>query len=319
MEFRTILNPQKKQNSIDYNSNIVLFGSCFTENLDKHLKYYKFNRVSNPYGILFHPKAIEKSIEQCIQKKVYNQHNLYFNDNLWSSFNHHSKFSSDSLSQILSHINGEIDKTHTALLNASHVLITLGTAWVYRFVETEMLVANCHKIPQRKFTKELLSIAEITDSLHRIVSLIKKTNPKAIVLFTVSPVRHVKNGFIENTRSKAHLHTAVQQTVDHKKSFYFPSYEIMMDDLRDYRFYKNDLLHPNKIAMEYIWDIFKNTWINEKSSPLMKTIDGIQKSLKHKPFHVNSERHQLFLKNLEAKIKEVKKQFPSIVFKDKTV
>ncbi len=314
MKFRTVLNIPKEKNNIDYNSNIVLFGSCFTENMEKHLSYFKFKNISNSHGILFNPKSIEKAISDCVINKGYNQHDLNYFDDIWLSFNHHSKFSSVSLSKTLEQINQNIRNTHNALTNASHVLITLGTSWVYRYQKTGKLVANCHKIPQRNFNKEILSTDENIEILKRIISLIQQINTNTTIIFTVSPVRHLKDGFIENTQSKASLHTAIHQIIDHKKTFYFPSFEIMMDDLRDYRFYKNDLLHPNETAMEYIWNIFKQTWIDENSYNLMKEIDRIQKSLQHKPFKIDSQKHQMFLKKLDKKIEVLTKKVPQIKF-----
>jgi len=314
MKFRTVLNIPKEKKNIDYNSNIVLIGSCFTENMEKHLSYFKFKNISNSHGILFNPKSIEKAISDCVNNKEYDQHDLNYFDDLWLSFNHHSKFSSAYLSKILKRINRNIKNTHNALSNASHVFITLGTSWVYRYQETENLVANCHKIPQRNFNKEILSTSENIEILKRIVSLIQQINKKSTIIFTVSPIRHLKDGFIENTQSKASLHTAIHQIIDQKKTFYFPSYEIMIDDLRDYRFYKNDLLHPNETAMEYIWNIFKQTWINEDSYDLMKEVDGIQKSLQHKPLKIDSEKHQVFLRNLDKKIETLTKKIPQINF-----
>lgn len=315
MKFRTKLTIPKEKNTIDYNSQVVLFGSCFTENIESHFNHFKFQSNSNSHGILFNPKSIERAIYDCVNRKEYNQHDLNYFDDVWLSFNHHTKFSSAYLAQILNHINKEITKTHKVLLNASHVLITLGTSWVYRYNETENLVANCHKVPQRNFKKEILSIDENIEIIKQMVSLIQKINKETTIIFTVSPVRHVKDGFVENTQSKASLLSAIHQVVDSQSAFYFPSYEIMMDDLRDYRFYKKDLLHPNDIAMDYIWNIFKETWINEKSYPIMKKIDSIQKSLHHKPFREDSEKHQQFLKNLNAKIETITNQLPQINFK----
>ena len=314
MKFRTKIEIPKQSPPIDYKSEILLFGSCFTENLEKHLSYYQFKNNANPHGILFNPKSIEIAIEDCITKKEYNQHDLGYTDDLWFSFNHHSSFSSVYLAKVLEHINHNIVETHKALKTASHVLITLGTSWVYRFKETENLVANCHKIPQRKFSKEILTGDEITKILNRIISLIKTVNHSANIIFTVSPIRHLKNGFVENTQSKASLHSAIHNVIDKEQSFYFPSFEIMMDDLRDYRFYKNDLLHPNEFAMEYIWEKFKGAWINSKSYPLMKKINSIQKSLEHIPFREESEKHKEFLKKLNKKIEEVSKAYPHIKF-----
>jgi hypothetical protein len=315
MKFRTEIAIQKQDNQIDYNSDIVLFGSCFTENMEKHLSYFKFQNISNSHGILFNPKSIERAIHDCVVKKEYTQNDLSYFDDVWMSFNHHTKFSSVYLTKILEQINTNITNTHKALVNASHILITLGTSWVYRYKKTENLVANCHKIPQRNFEKEIISIDENTSILKQIISDIQQINANASIIFTVSPVRHIKDGFVENTQSKARLHTAIHNVIDNRSTYYFPSFEIMMDDLRDYRFYNNDLLHPNEIAMEYIWEKFKDTWISTDSYSLMKEINSIQKSLMHKPFREDSEKHQIFLKNLNEKISEVSKKYDHIHFK----
>jgi len=315
MKFRTEINIQKEKNTISYDSKIILFGSCFTENLEKHLSYFKFQNISNSHGILFNPKSIERAIHDCVIKKEYTQNDLHYFDDVWMSFNHHTKFSSVYLAKILEQINNNITKTHRALANASHILITLGTSWVYRYKETENLVANCHKIPQSSFKKEIISIDENTAILKQIISDIQQINSSASIIFTVSPVRHIKDGFVENTQSKARLHTAIHNIIDNKTVYYFPSFEIMMDDLRDYRFYKNDLLHPNESAMEYIWEKFKDTWISTNSYSLMKEINSIQKSLLHKAFRENSEKHQLFLKKLDEKIYQISKKYDHIHFK----
>lgn len=314
MKFRTEITIQKQNNQIDYKSGIVLFGSCFTENMEKHLSYFKFQNISNSHGILFNPKSIETAINDCVTKKDYSQNDLqYFNDT-WLSFNHHTKFSSVYLAKILHQINNNIAQTNKALTTASHILITLGTSWVYRNKKTNDFVANCHKIPQKRFDKEMLSVDQIIKNLESIIKNIKQINNKAIVIFTVSPIRHLRDGFVENTRSKANLHSAIHSVIDLKTTYYFPSFEIMMDDLRDYRFYDSDLLHPTESAMEYIWDKFKNSWISENSYSLMKEINGIQKSLLHKPFREDSENHQEFLKKLSNKINQVTKLHKHIKF-----
>ena len=314
MKLRTEIIIPKEKHTITYDSKIVLYGSCFTENLEKHFNYYKFQNVSNSHGILFHPKAIENAITDCIKKKEYTEHHIQNFNDLWLSLNHHTKFSSQNIDNIISSINSAINETHEVLKSASHIFITLGTAWVYRYIKTNSLVANCHKIQQNKFKKELLTIDEITKSLNRIIFEINQFNSKAKILFTVSPVRHLKDGFSENTLSKAYLTTAIHQILDNKKTFYFPSFEIMMDDLRDYRFYKNDMLHPNETAVKYIWNIFKSTWIDESSYDLMHEVDSIQKSLEHKPFHDQSKQHQLFLSKLDKKIESLTKKIPHVKF-----
>ena len=174
---------------------------------------------------------------------------------------------------------------------------------MYRFIETDSIVANCHKVPQKKFLKEILSIDEIAESLDAIITLIKSVNPTINILFTVSPVRHLKDGFVENQQSKAHLITAIHQLVEPRNNtHYFPSYEIMMDELRNYRFYAEDMIHPNKIAINYIWEKFTNSWFSEDSKTTMKEVSTIQNGINHKPFNPNSEQHQQFLEELKNKI-----------------
>ena len=315
MQLRTEIEIRKENNLIDYNSDIILLGSCFAENIGDKLSYNKFNSLVNPYGILFHPVAIEKAITQSINQIKYTKEDLYFFNELWLSFNHHSKFSSSNPEKILSKINQGIADFNLRMQSASHLIITLGTAWVYRFIENDQIVANCHKIPQKKFTKELLSIDDISESLDAMISLIKSINKNISVILTLSPVRHLKDGFIENSLSKAHLLSAIHEVINIKENIhYFPSYEIMLDDLRDYRFYDEDMLHPNSIAIKYIWDKFRNSWMSEKTIELSNKVESLQKSLAHRPFNPESEQHQAFLKNIKDQINSLNKQYPNINF-----
>lgn len=302
----TTLNVQSR---INYDSKILLFGSCFSENIDSKLNYFKFQNYSNPFGILFHSKAIENLITNAINQKEYTEKDIFFHNERWHCFDAHSALSDSSKENLLLSLNNTINSTNKQINESTHLIITLGTSWVYRYIETDYIVANCHKIPQKKFLKELLSIDEITESLEAIISLVKNANPTIKIIFTVSPVRHLKDGFTENTLSKAHLLSAIHEVVEPRKHlYYFPSYEILLDDLRDYRFYKSDMVHPNETAIEYIWEQFKNSWIDDSSQNLMSKIDTIQKGLAHKPFHKNSEQHQQFLKNLHQKIAALKEQ-----------
>lgn len=305
MKFRTEISLSKQEQVLNYDSKTFLIGSCFAENMSDKLNYFKFQYLLNPFGILFHPVAIETAFKDIIKQRIYNVDDLYFHNELWQSFNHHSAFSSTSKTAILKNINESNKNAFLFLKNATHIIISLGTAWVYEFTEKNHLVANCHKIPQKKFTKRLLSLTEIEQSIQNILVIITQFNPKVTVLFTVSPVRHLSNGIVENNQSKALLLTAVHQVINQKNSFYFPSFEIMMDDLRDYRFYKSDMIHPNELAVDYIWEQFKKTWIDEKSHQLMDEVAAIQKALQHKPFNENSPKHQVFLKNLHQKMEQL--------------
>ncbi len=306
---------QQQYNPINYQSKILLLGSCFSENISNNLSYYKFQTVQNPFGILFQPKAIERLVLNSINEKKYLENELFLHNEQWHSFDTHSLLSSSSKELVIKNLNQAISLTHGTLKDTSHVIITLGTAWVYRYIEDDQLVANCHKVPQKKFLKEILSINDITESLDALVSLIRSVKHDASIIFTVSPVRHLKDGFVENQRSKSHLNAAIHEVVNERKNIhYFPSYEIMMDELRDYRFYKEDMIHPNKVAINYIWERFKSVWISEDTESTMKTVDTIQKGLSHRPFNPNSEEHKAFLKKLEQKVKLLQEKLPHISF-----
>ena len=314
MNFRTNISLKPESNQIDYSSNLVLIGSCFSENISKKLQYFKFNTFSNPFGILFNPIAIETLISNAIHKKEYSEKDIFQLNERWHCFDAHSDLSASSKNELLTNLNTSIAATHKKITTASHLIITLGTAWVYRNNESAKIVGNCHKIPQKQFSKEMLSVEEIVASLKNSCALIKNLNPKVNIIFTVSPVRHVKDGFVENMQSKAHLLTTIHQLINLKEQFhYFPSYEIMLDDLRDYRFYNSDMLHPNETAINYIWEQFKRVWVKENVSSILKEVDSIQKGLAHKSFNVNSEQHQQFLTNLHQKITILEKQL-GIVF-----
>ena len=310
MNFRTEIQLNKERNQIDYSANMLLIGSCFSENISKKLHYFKFKTSSNPFGILFNPIAIETLITNAINEKIYTENEVFQLNEQWHCFDAHSDLSSANKNDLLQNLNEAIRTTHQQLINATHILITLGTSWVYRFIETDSIVGNCHKVPQKKFLKELLTVDEIMTSLENMSTLIKNVNPKTNIIFTVSPVRHLKDGFVENSQSKAHLLAGIHQLVDKRKQlYYFPSYEIMLDDLRDYRFYNSDMIHPNETAIEYIWEQFKKVWIHEKSLSIMKEVDSIQKGLAHKPFNPDSEQHKLFLAGLQTKIQDLQKRY----------
>ena len=304
-------------NPIDYQSKMLLLGSCFVENIGNKFDYFKFKTLQNPFGVLFQPKAIEQFITHALEGKVYTESDLFKQQDVWHCYDAHSKLSGLDQESVLNGLNSALAITKTYLETASHIVITLGTAWVYRHLDSEVLVANCHKVPQKAFNKELLSPQAIVNALQHIERLITSVNPNATIIFTVSPIRHTKDGFQENTRSKSHLITAIHQVLDRSETntlFYFPSYEIMMDELRDYRFYATDLIHPNETAIEYIWEKFKTAWIAPSTLPIMKDVHVIQSGLQHKPFNETSEAHQKFLKTLQAKIIALQERVEGLSF-----
>ncbi|REH56706.1 GSCFA family protein [Tenacibaculum gallaicum] len=306
---------KQKHNQISYQSKLLLLGSCFSENIGDKLNYYKFQSKQNPLGILFHPKAIESLITKAINEEKYTDKDIFFHNERWHSFEAHSSLSTSDKDELLNNLNSSIQQTFQQLRNTTHLIITIGTAWVYREITSNTLVANCHKVPQKIFSKELLIVEEISESLEAINSLVKSINKDISIIYTVSPVRHIKDGFIENQRSKAHLLSAIHQVVEPRNNlYYFPSYEIMMDELRDYRFYNEDMIHPNKTAINYIWKKFKEVWITEKSNQTMQEVETIQRGLNHKPFNPSSEAHQSFLKKLQQKKETLLQAFPFINF-----
>ncbi len=312
MKFRTNIPPdeiQKPKVLINYQSNIGLIGSCFVKNMAKKLSYYKFSNWFNPHGILFNPIAIEKSLSDIVRQKIYTDKELFYHDERWHSWHHHSDFSHPSISKTLSKINTSIEQSGKVLKNSSYLIFTLGTAWVYHHIETDQIVANCHKVPQKMFVKKILSAEEIAESLQNTIDLIRKSNARSTIMLTVSPVRHIKDGVLADNQSKAHLLTAIHKIASNNNDvYYFPSYEIVLDDLRDYRFFETDMVHPNQTAIDYVWGIFKDIWIDAKSFPLMEQVEQIQKGLQHKSFNPDSEKHQAFLSKLTQQVEQLYKK-----------
>ena len=315
MQFRTIIPIEKSENQIDYNSNLLLMGSCFAENIGAKFYYFKFSHLVNPFGVIFNPVSIEKLVERLVNDKKFTEADIFFHNDLWHSFEVHSELSNPDKEVFLNKLNTLLKETRSRLSEVTHFQITYGTSWVYRNAESKEIVANCHKVSQKQFTKELLSIETIQNSIQNTIQLVHKINSSCHFIFTVSPVRHSKDGFLENTVSKAHLSSAIhhsQLTIDNL--CYFPSYEIMMDELRDYRFYSDDMLHPNQTAIDYIWERFSQSFINEKEAETMQEVDSIQKSLLHRPFNPTSENHLKFLSQLNVKIENLQSKLPTMHF-----
>lgn len=318
MQFRTQIPILNNPTPIDYNSGIVSLGSCFAVNIGQKFDYFKFRNTTNPFGILFHPEALEKFIGFAVQKKEFTETDIFYHNERWHSFDAHSDLSHPDKEALLLNLNSATVLANTQLKEATHLIITLGTAWVYRNITSGNLVANCHKVPQKQFTKELLTVGIIQQSLQRIINLVHNINPSVQLIFTVSPVRHIKDGYVENQWSKANLIAALQETLKNKEqvlsTYYFPSYEIMMDELRDYRFYNEDMIHPNQTAIDYIWERFSESSITSHAQETMKLADSIQKGLTHRSFNPDSDQHLAFLSKLNDKITALQKLYPHIIF-----
>ena len=320
MHFTTPVAISKTQNPIGYGSEIMSLGSCFAINIAAKFDYFKFTNYCNPFGILFHPLAISEMVRKMVSKEYFTEADVFFHNDLWHCFDVHSDLSHPDKEKLLYRLNDQLESAHLKIRKATHLIITYGTAWVYRNKTSQKLVANCHKLPQSQFEKELLPIYDIQNAIAETIGMIQNSNPNCSIIFTISPVRHIKDAFVGNQRSKAHLIAALHDTLSNLISengllpSYFPSYEIVMDELRDYRFYTEDMLHPNQIAIDYIWDRFAETHISMDDRSAMHEIDSIQKALQHKPFHPQSESHALFVSKLHERIKELQRRFPHLSF-----
>ncbi len=315
MKLQTTIPLNPESNQIDYDAKVLLLGSCFAENIGEKLRYYKFQNSINPFGILFHPLAIERIVTRAINKEFFTVADVFFYNEQWHCFEVHSQLSTRDKNLFIALLNKQLSVLNRAIKEATHVVITLGTSWVYRHILSDTIVANCYKLPQKEFLKELLSPEEVRSSISAINELVKKANPKTSLLYTISPIRHIKDGIVENSRSKAHLLASVHENIESRNnSYYFPSFEIVLDELRDYRFYEEDMLHPNTTAITIIWEKFKHVWISSETEVIQKEIDTIQKGLQHRPFDENSKAHKNFLGSIEQKIKKLKLELPRLKF-----
>lgn len=315
MNFTTKIPVSKYHNPIDYHSKIISIGSCFVENMGEKFEYFKFQNMVNPFGIIFNSISIEKLIHRTVNKIEFTESDIFFHNERWHCFEVHSDMSTNSSELLLANLNKVLHSFRSQIQEATHLILTYGTSWVYRNKVSNEIVANCHKVAQNQFDKEILSIEKIEKSIQNTIDLVKKINPNCNFIFTISPVRHIKDGFVENQRSKAHLITALHSAnFQLSRSSYFPSYEILMDELRDYRFYADDMLHPSQAAIDYIWIKFFENYVDENEFATMQQVCDIQKALHHKPFNPNSESHQKFLKNLNQKINTLASRYPNIQF-----
>mgnify|MGYP002713049139 FL=1 len=332
MKLKTEITLTPEANQIDYTSKILLLGSCFSEYIGAKFDWFKFQNLQNPFGVIFNPISIEKLIDRAIDEVSFSEEDIFLHNGLWKCFEVHSELSALDKNEFLENLNVSLYNLREALFAATHIILTFGTSWVYRYlgasssVHPELIrglgapkiVANCHKLPQQYFKKELLSIETILKSLERIFDTISIINPKATIITTVSPVRHLKDGFVENSLGKAHLIAAIHQSLSlracQSRNCYFPAFEIMMDELRDYRFYAEDMLHPNKTAIEMIWQKFSQVWIASETEALQMEIASIQHGLNHKPFNPESTAHLQFEKTLQQKISALQNRFPQIKF-----
>lgn len=309
MDFRTPVEWHGESEEIKYSDHVLLMGSCFAENVGGLLLENKFSCDVNPFGILYNPLSIAKALRQMLDGKVYTMDDLFDSGGQWHSWMHHSSFSSADADKCLNRVNSRLEKAASALPRTSWLIMTWGTAFVYE--KDSEVVGNCHKQPDRLFTRRLLDVDTICGEWNDTLREAKQRFPGLKVMLSVSPIRHLKDGLHGNQISKSVLLLAIDRLCRELDfCHYFPSYEIVMDELRDYRFYAEDMLHPSPLAVKYIWECFCSTYMSKDTQRVMKEWADIQKGLAHRPFNPDSDAYRRFLSQIVLKIEELKEKFP---------
>ena len=315
MKFHYEFDIKRSSIPILHTHKLLLIGSCFTENIGEKLRKHKFSTLENPNGILFNPISVADAVDTYINNIQITAADIFEHNETWHSWKHHSRYSGITANDCIEKINTSTLNAHNYLKHTDQVLITLGSAWVYTLTEEAintkpgMVAANNHKAPAGWFAKKLLSAAETESVLEKMIQQLIAFNPSLQIIFTISPVRHLREGVIENNRSKAVLIQAVHQVVEkHEPLYYFPAYELVIDDLRDYRFYAEDLVHPNYQATQYVWEKFTEACMTDETRSLMKEIAEINLAYQHKPFNPDTSQHKKFLKSYFEKTTALKEK-----------
>lgn len=317
--FRTIVKPDKPVYQISHQDKLISVGSCFSENIGTRFQQHKFDIVINPFGQQYNPVSICNGINRLLDGKPYTQEELFFHNEQWHSFDHHSCFSDTTAEGTLHNINNMLATAAEQLRHASVVFLTLGTAHVFERNDTKQIVSNCHKLPGTQFTHRILEIDEIVGCMQQSVHRLMQVNPKVQIVLTVSPVRYFAFGAYSNSVSKSHLFAAIHQLSKmFRNTYYFPAYEIVIDELRDYRFYAEDMLHPNNTAIEYVWNVLSQTFFDSHTLSLNEKIKSIKTALLHRPRNPQSEAHKKFLHNLICEMNELQ-QTKGLNFTDELI
>lgn len=314
MEFRTIVDIPTNVPQISHQDKLMLMGSCFAENIGNMLVDAKFRCDVNPFGILYNPHSIRIALRQIMENRQYAEADLFFHDEQYRSYMHHGSYSHNDLETTLNGINHRIGNAHRSLFNLNYLLLTFGTSWMFRLKENGQIVSNCHKIPAGAFERTRLTVDEIVEDYTALIQDILVLNPRCKFLFTVSPIRHEKDGAHGNQLSKAILLLAIErlQGIFPGCVVYFPSYEIVLDELRDYRFYNEDMNHPSPLAVEYIWKRFSESFFSPQTQTIIKECQKIKKDLLHRPINKDSMAYRAFLNQIVLKINGVEEKYPNL-------
>jgi len=311
-KFHTIVDVPVFNRKTGYSQKNIFMGSCFTENVGNRMAVLKYIVDINPFGILYNPISVANGLRILMQQREFTTTDLVRADGLWHSFYHHGRFSFHNEKDTLNAINSRIKTSAEFLKEAGFLFITFGTAWIYKYKKTGQPVSNCHKIQAKEFDRVRLSVDEIVAEYRNLFSEIRQLNQAIKIVFTVSPIRHWNDGAIENQRSKAILLLAIDELI-HEFGYdfcaYFPAYEIVMDELRDYRFYDEDMIHISDVAVNHIWDKFQKSLIDIESQKIALQVQKVVKALNHKPLHENTPEYVRFLQQMTEEINRLENKY----------
>lgn len=325
MDFRLELNIKPWKEQLQLTHRISLMGSCFTEHMANRLRNYRFRVLENPHGILFNPLSIGIALQAYLNETNYKHEDLFEYNGLWQSWHHHGRFAATTPDMALNLMNTERQMATDFIKKTDWLIVTLGSSFIYELKESSDLnlgkalcpVANCHKVPAQHFQHRLMEENEVRQAIKSIIQVARQINPGLKIIFTISPVRHHREGLVENNRSKGRLHSALASYINPEEYvFYFPAYELVIDDLRDYRFYAEDLVHPNYFATRYVWEKFANACIDGESLVTMERIRKIQEAMQHRPRQPQSEQHRIFIQNMLKETRQLKSELPYLDFND---
>lgn len=318
MRLTTPVELPKRDFNITYNSQMMVLGSCFAENIGRRLAACKFRADINPFGILYNPLSIATALKRIVSGEPFNEESpeFAFHGERWHSLLHHGDFSRREKADAINAINERLSAAHSAMKNLNILTLTFGTAYVYKRKCDGTVVGNCHKMPASDFTRSLLTVDEAVEALAPLLEELCTAQPGLKIVLTVSPIRHLRDGAHGNQVSKATLLLAVEELSRRLpgRVFYFPAYEIVLDELRDYRFYDEDMTHPSSLAADYIWECFKNSYFDEATNSLSMQMEEIARALAHRPFDADSKAHIEFKRKLLLKIEDFKEKYPYFDF-----
>ena len=297
-------------------NSIVFLGSCFAENIGGHLLNNKFNCLVNPNGIVFNPISICDALISYLKNEKIDEEKLFYHNNLWSSWQHHGSFSSIQKEEIVEEINRNCNQAHLQLKNAEFLIVSFGSAFVFEHIKNNEIVANCHKIPSSEFKKRILTLEEITNKFEQLLLSLKAFNPNLKLILTVSPVRYIRDGLIGNNLSKSVLLQATYELCNqNKNAYYFPAYEIVIDELRDYRFFESDFIHPNELAIKYVLKRFIETCFDDEAKHFYREMELLMLNLNHKTLHKGTNEHKSFIESTLKQIAAIGNKYSFVELK----